>query len=113
MKNYGQCVKLEDISASHPMGNVDHTVQEIHDILRSYYRVAMKRFVDTVRMQVADHHLVTGRDSPLALFSPAFVARLAPERLEEIAGEDAALRRRRAKLEREIAELEEAKRIVS
>lgn len=95
------------------MGNVDFTIQEVHDILRSYYRVAAKRFVDTVRMQVADHHLVAGKDSPLALFSPAFVAGLDVGRLEEIAGEDAALRRKRARLENEIGELQEAKAIVS
>ena len=33
-----------------PVGNMEHTVRDIHDILRSYYKVARKRFVDNVCM---------------------------------------------------------------
>lgn len=67
--NHGTVVKLNDIALSHPLSNTDHVVVEIHDILRSYYKLARKRFVDCVRMQVADFLLTTGPDTPLSLFS--------------------------------------------
>lgn len=94
-------VKLADISQSHPLSNTDHVVVEIHDILRSYYKVARKRFVDCVRMQVADFLLITGPDTPLSIFSPEFVVAMSPEQLEEVAGEDARTKRQRNQLERE------------
>lgn len=97
---------------NHPMSNTEHIVQDLHDILFSYYKVARKRFVDGVCMQAADHHLVSGVQTPLALFSPRFVSSLNMEQLELIAGEDLGTRRRRAQLNRDVASLEEAKKIL-
>ena len=110
---HGAVVRLNDITQNHPLSNVDHVIQEIHDILKSYYELARKRFVDCVRMQVADHFLVTGLATPLTLFSPTFVAKMTPEQLEEVAGEDVAVKRRRAQLEKEIKQLEEGRKILS
>lgn len=56
---------------------------------------------------------MTGPDSPLRLFSPAFVAKLKEEQLMEIAGEDTALRRKRAALIKKIADLEAGKKVLS
>jgi hypothetical protein len=95
------------------MSNVDHVVQEIHDILESYYVVAQKRFADNVCMQAVDYYIVTGPHSPLKLFSPSFVSGLSEEQLVEIAGEDAALKRKRAALNKEITDLDAAKRVLS
>ena len=95
------------------MSNVEHVVQEVHDILKSYYKVARKRFVDNLVMQAADYHLVTGPCSPLKLFSPSFVSELTDEQLLEIAGEDAALRSKRAALNKEIKDLEAGKKVLS
>lgn len=106
-------VPLNDIAQNHPLSTADHVIQEIHDILLSYYELAQKRFVDCVRMQVADYFLVTGSKTPLTLFSPAFVAEMTPEQLEEVAGEDVAVKRRRAQLEKEIKQLEESRKILS
>ena len=64
-------------------------------------------------MQAADYHLVTGPYSPLKLFSPSFVSQLTEEQLEEIAGEDATLKRKRAALNKEIANLETGKAVLS
>ena len=94
------------------MSNVNHVVQEVHDILESYYEVALKRFTDNLCMQAADYHLVTGPHSPLRLFSPSFVAELSDDKLMEIAGEDAALRRKRAALMKKIAGLEAGKKVL-
>ena len=92
--------------------NLEHTVCDLHDILKSYYKVARKRFVDNVCMQAADFHLVTGPDTPVRVFSPKFVSKLSPEQLETIAGEDISRKRKRAELEREIKSLEKARKFL-
>ncbi|KIX04833.1 uncharacterized protein Z518_05704 [Rhinocladiella mackenziei CBS 650.93] len=109
---HGQVVPLQDVAQSHPMSNTEHVVQDLHDILFSYYKVARKRFVDSVCMQAADHFLINGPQTPLALFSPMFVSSLNAEQLEAIAGEDYGSRRTRLHLKREIASLEDAKKIL-
>lgn len=59
-------VKLDTITQrTSNSSNLEHTVCDLHDILRSYYKVARKRFVDNVCMQAADYHLVTGPDTPI------------------------------------------------
>lgn len=107
---YGTVVPLNLIMENHPMSNIDHTVQDIHDILSSYYKVARKRFVDNVCLQATGYHLVHGPNTPLKLFSPEFVSDLSDEQLEEIAGEDLALKRKRAQLKKEIHDLEAGRR---
>ncbi|KAH8695836.1 hypothetical protein GQ44DRAFT_694830 [Phaeosphaeriaceae sp. PMI808] len=109
---HGHVIRMDDLIATHPLNNADHTVTEIHDILNSYYKVARKRFVDSVRMQVADHHLVIGPETPLALFSAVFVSAMSTEQLEEVAGEDVSVRRQRSNLEKEIEKLRESKGIL-
>lgn len=94
------------------MSNVEHIVLEIHDILKSYYKVARKRFTDDICKQAADYFLVTGPESPLKLFSPSFVNDLSENQLEVIAGEDASLKRRRAALEKEIRNLDAGRRVL-
>ncbi|KAI0154591.1 dynamin GTPase [Xylariaceae sp. FL1272] len=111
-KHGSDVVRLDDIAQTHNMGNVDHVIYEIHDILRSYYKVALKRFVDNVRMQVADHTLVNGPHTPLQLFCPTFVAGMTDEQLEEVAGEEPGVRRRRDALEKELGLLKQGKRIL-
>jgi hypothetical protein len=68
--------------------------------------------VDCVRMQVADTLLVTGKKTPLTLFSAKFVTGMAPEALEDIAGEDSVVKKRREHLQRKIKQLKEGKRII-
>ena len=110
--SHGSVVRLNDLSNTHPMANKEHAVRDIKDILESYYKVARKRFVDNVTIQAADYHLVTGPTAPLRLFSPIFVLTLSPEKLEEIAGEDGVLKRRRKALAKEIGELNKGRKIV-
>lgn len=105
-------VKLDSVNQNAYMSNADHTTRDLHDILKSYYRVARKRFVDIVCMQGADFHLVTGPETPTKVFSPSFVADLKPEQLERISGETLLTRKKRAELTREISNLENGKRIL-
>ncbi|KAI9810024.1 MAG: hypothetical protein M1827_006722 [Pycnora praestabilis] len=95
-----------------PAVDLEHTVRDIHDILKSYYEVARKRFVDNVCMQGTDYHLITGPDTPLRVFSPEFVVELSAERLEAIAGEDTMSIQQRKSVEKEIKSLMEGRRIL-
>ncbi|CRL24314.1 Interferon-induced Mx protein [Penicillium camemberti] len=95
-----------------PMSNTERTVRYIHDILAAYYEVASKRFVDNICMQATGYCLLTGPRKPLGLFSPQFVANLAEDQLTEIAGENAALSRRRAQLKKGIQDLETGRKIM-
>ena len=110
--NGGTVVRLKDISGSHNMSNPNHTTLDIHDILCSYYKVARKRLVDNMRMQVADYFLVTGPESPLTLLSAEFVTGLTADQLDDIAGEDVSVKRQRREIELEMKQLQEGKRIV-
>jgi hypothetical protein len=109
---HGTVVRLDDIMQNHSMSNTEYIVQDLHDILESYYKVARKRFVDVVCMQGTDHHLITGPNSPLKLFSPAFVIDMSTEQLEEVAGEDIALKRKRKQLQKELLNLEAGRKIL-
>lgn len=91
--------------------NLKHAVDDLHDILHAYYKVARKRFVDNICMQAVDHFLITGHDAPIKVFSPRFVSELTTEQLEAIAGEDLVTRRKREDLKRKIVNLEAGKKI--
>ncbi|KAI9894600.1 MAG: hypothetical protein M1814_001955 [Vezdaea aestivalis] len=109
---HGTVIRLADIELTQNMSNLDHVVLEIHDILQAYYKVARKRFVDNVCMQASDTFLVIGDASPLKLFGPAFVNRLSPEQLGEIAGEDMRVKKRRAELAKIIESLEAGRKLL-
>jgi len=110
--SHGTVVRLDDIITNRSLSNVEHVVQDLHDILRSYYKVSRKRFVDIVCMQGADYHVISGPLTPLKLFSPAFVGDMTVEQLAEIAGEDAVLKQKRERLRKEIGDLETGKKIM-
>ncbi|KAK2734869.1 hypothetical protein FQN57_001432 [Myotisia sp. PD_48] len=105
-------IRLVDIEPYQPMSNIDHAVQDIHDILQAYYKVARKRFVDNVHIQAVHYYLITGPDTPLALFQASYILRLDEDQLEMVAGEDPVTRRLRTTLTKEISKLEKGKRIL-
>ena len=92
---------------------MEHTVRDIHDILKSYYKVARKRFVDNVCMQGTDCPLVTGPDTPLHVFSPQIIVELSAERLEAVAGEDITSIQQCKSVEKEVEILMEGRRILT
>lgn len=105
-------VKLKQIRQLMAIDNTEHTIQDIHDRLDSYYKVAISRFVDTVCMQGSDFHLLTGVDSPLRIFGTAFVSELSPVELDLIAGEDVSVKQLRNNLKNEIAALEKGMKLL-
>ncbi|KAM0285959.1 hypothetical protein ACHAQH_001147 [Verticillium albo-atrum] len=88
--------------------NKAHTQEDIHDILKSYYKVARKRFVDVVCQQVVFRYLLDAKDSPLRIFSPELVLELDDKQLRAIAGEDSLTRSKREQLVRDIEGLQKA-----
>lgn len=90
----------------------DYHIQEIHDILKSYYQIARERFVDCVFKHAAGHCLVFGHDTPLRVFSPRFVSELTKQQLDDIAGEDAGTKRKRKALMKQVEDLENGKKLL-
>lgn len=88
------------------------TAKKIHNFLKAYYEVAIKWFVDNVCMQATDYHLVTGPSTPFTLFTPFLITGLTAKELEDLAGEDAMVSRKRGQLKKEIEELEAGKKIL-
>ncbi|PIG84606.1 hypothetical protein AARAC_010920 [Aspergillus arachidicola] len=105
-------VRISDLNQQHHMSNSRHTVQDIHDILESYYKVIRKRFIDNMCTQAADYYLVTGPAAPMNLFSSSWVHDLTSEQLEEIAGEEPSVRRKREGLQKKVKELEAGRKIL-
>ncbi|KAM7214069.1 P-loop containing nucleoside triphosphate hydrolase protein [Rhypophila decipiens] len=89
-------------------GNVDNICKDVHDILRSYYRVSRKRLVDTVCQYVVHHFLLESKDGPLRLFNTKLVLELSDDKLEAIAGEDAGILCERERLTLEVKSLKAA-----
>lgn len=95
------------------MSNQQYIVQDIGDILSSYYKVARKRFVDNICQQATHYFLVNGPNTPLTVFSPNLVSLMTDKQLEEIAGEEDRVKKQRDKLNRDIANLEKIRNILS
>lgn len=104
---------LSKLSFKHTnKSNLEHAVDDIHDILYCYYKTARKRFVDGVLMQAMDWFLLKGSPSPLHLFTSSYVSDFTPEQLEKVAGEDTATKSRRLELKKEIHALEAAEDVI-
>jgi hypothetical protein len=73
------------------LSNEDQAVNDNHDILRTYYKVALKRFPDNVVLQVTERILLGDNGQgkgPVRTLSPEFVTDLSEVELDDIAGED-------------------------
>lgn len=69
------------------MSNEDSTVHDIHDILKSYYEISLKRFTDNVILQVIERHLL-GDGGPIRLLKAEYISSLEDGALASIASED-------------------------
>jgi hypothetical protein len=67
--------------------------------------VARKRFVDAICLQAVNHFLVSGKTSPLWVFSPHFIGKMSDAELYQIAGDKDETIRRRNMLETELGSL--------
>jgi hypothetical protein len=109
---YFDVVKVSSMTSAFSKGNLQHAVDDIHAVLHAYYKVVMKRFVDTVVTQGADYYLLTSDESPLKILTPLFISSMTPEQLDEIAGEDLITKRERQELKEEIQALEQGRKLL-
>ncbi|KLU91205.1 hypothetical protein MAPG_09727 [Magnaporthiopsis poae ATCC 64411] len=101
-------IQLDNLVGQNNKSNLEHMHQYIHDVLKSYYKVALKRYIDNVCLQVVHHELLYSADSPLYILTPKLIHTLDDDQLEQYAGEDHAVRAQREKLARDIQNFKEA-----
>ncbi|KAI0848258.1 P-loop containing nucleoside triphosphate hydrolase protein [Daldinia vernicosa] len=94
------------------MANSQYVQEYMHDLLKSYYKLSRKRFVDVVCQQAINHHLLRGEGNPLQIFSTRMVLNLNEDQLDMIAAEDAPVKVRRAKLGHDIEQFEQALKVL-
>jgi hypothetical protein len=78
---------IDKVLKSVHLSNEDQAVNDIHDILKAYYKVALKRFIDNVVLQVTERHLL-GLGSPVKTLSPEMIGDLDDDMLAAVAGEN-------------------------
>ncbi|KAI4153970.1 MAG: hypothetical protein LQ340_001964 [Diploschistes diacapsis] len=104
-------IRMKDVLDIH-LSNEDQAVEDLHDILRSYYKLSRKQFVDAISKGAVDFLLLTVKDGPLRVCSPEFVGALPDKDLEQIAGESTEDISVRANLARELSVLQEGQKIL-
>lgn len=86
-------------------------VYDIHDLLKAYYKVALKRFIDNVANPVVKRILL-GPEGPLAIFTPLWASKLSEEEKGGIVGGGRGRgKEARRELEGRIERLEGARRV--
>ncbi|KAK7189313.1 hypothetical protein DPSP01_012984 [Paraphaeosphaeria sporulosa] len=83
----GCAVDLTQMLKSIHLSNEDQAVNDIHDTLKAYYKVALKRFTDNVVLQVTER-LYLGPDGPVKSLSPNMIGDLQDGELTDLAGEN-------------------------
>lgn len=102
-------INLDDVLHANTIKTNDQYIQEeIHDKLRSYYHLVVDRFMDNIFRQAVSYHLLNGPSSPLAVFSQGWVIDLDVDRLDQIAGEKEAAKKRRGILTKKRKDLKAA-----
>ena len=108
----GRYVRLDNAEKQSKGGEEDEIPTSILEVTRSYYEVARARFVDNICTQAVDHFLLSDKSSPLRVFDPSAVLSMSDEKLDMIAGEDAASRTKRESATERIALFEKAIRVL-
>ena len=103
----GTAFNLNQVLKSVHLSNEDQAVNDIHDILKAYYKVAMKRFTDNVVLQVTERYIL-GPGGPVKAFSSDMIGDLQDNELEELAGESFAISTARTELAVKSEQLQKA-----
>ena len=104
--HYTGPVDVEALGTKIHLSNQDQAIFDIHDILKAYYKVAKKRFVDNIVIQLVERCYI--KKGPLTLFTPEFVVELQDDDLQIIASEDLLSQARREELSVRKHRLEQA-----
>lgn len=106
--------RVELILNAVSLSNKIQSVNDIHDILNSYYHVARKRFIDSVALQVVERHFLSCEEGgPASCFTPQWVGSLGVDDLDLIAGEGQIITNRRAVLQDKLQKWRHARKIAS
>jgi hypothetical protein len=103
---------LVNAPPKNPKSSLEEIGETIHNALKSYYDIALSRFVDVVCQQVIDHYLLHAEDGPLEVLSDMVALRMSAEQLHQIAAEDQAVKEKRDRLSKEIEALSLALQIL-
>ncbi|KAH0544346.1 hypothetical protein FGG08_001487 [Glutinoglossum americanum] len=89
------------------LSNETSAVYDIHDSLKAYYKVALKRFIDNVCQQAIERNFL-GPEGPISIFGSEFVGNLSDAELASISAEDFTTSNARDELVYRISRLEKA-----
>ena len=106
-------VDLRDVAALFDqihMSNAQNLEDDVHDILESYYELALRDFIEYVNQHVVESYL-TDAEGPVLFFNPTYVSRLSQESIEELDAEDADMAAKRQELQARIERLNRAEAI--
>lgn len=83
----GVPMNVTDVLRGIHLSNEEQAINDIHDILKAYYKLALKRFCDTVILQVTERCLL-GQDAAIRFLSPNLAGGMDDRELADIAEEN-------------------------
>lgn len=89
-------INLAQVAAVAHLSNEEQAIYDIHNILKAYYKVAIKCFTDNVMLHAVERCYVSS-ESSITFISPEFVGELSNEELSSIAAESYATSSMRVK----------------
>ena len=92
------------------MSNAHNLEHEIHDILKSYYHLALHDFIEYVTQQVVESYL-NHPHGPVLFFNPTYIGSLIPDDIERLGAEDPDAVRNRIRKQATLARLSRAEKI--
>ncbi|KAL4939601.1 hypothetical protein BDV06DRAFT_224873 [Aspergillus oleicola] len=84
---FSALISLTNVMKTVHLSNEDQAVNDIHDILKAYYKVALKRFADNVVIQIVERYIL-GKTGPVRTLNSNMVNDLDDEEMLELAGEN-------------------------
>ncbi|KAF2008465.1 hypothetical protein BU24DRAFT_415823 [Aaosphaeria arxii CBS 175.79] len=103
----GQYFDLQGAVNGVHLSNEDQAVNDIHDTLKAYYKVALKRFVDNVVIQITER-IILGPNGSVRWFSPEMIGDLQDDELAYLAAENFSTSTRRNELQIKYDRLQKA-----
>ncbi|KAL9011070.1 MAG: hypothetical protein Q9173_004057 [Seirophora scorigena] len=92
------------------MSNGQNLEDDIHDTLKSYYKLALHDFIEFVTQQVVESYF-NDPTGPVFFFNPTYIASLGPQEFDDSGAEDPGIVKERTKLQAQLARLNRAEEI--
>ena len=100
-------VNLKSLAETAHLSNEDKAVNDIHDILKAYYKVALKRFTDNVVIQVVERCYLSSK-GPVKSMSAEYIGGFTDTDLNNLAAENYATASSRNDVDAKLERLEKA-----